>query len=410
MTGPSSDDWLNAPEAPRIVVIGHDPPRTRSRQQLIAAAGEKAAILSIPQAVCPNKTRDSASCWKNGLSRALAILKQQQRTSYAFRYRSLTAVLRSARCDLNSRISLRRLVLTDASVADKLTDATSNVYQQLAKTKDGTLSRQEILAIIGEELEPYYTNVVQALAVLKLVVRNKGFYGGISLSGIGDEPAPELDDEHKQRLRNQFSGETLKPTAKVKEAKTEAEEEKLEKQFYEPLKNYLEQSGLYNLVVVPKVTGQKWQNADLAGVSFERDLRYHSHIDLRITAFEVKRHFPGVENMQQAASYLLYAHASYLCYFDSQFKGTNIDSVVQRLRDEGVWDLAETFGIGLIVAYYAQETAKKLYFQTVRHVPYRECPPAQAERGIDLWLDANAKTAIKKAYVKQIQRLQSGLD
>lgn len=301
--------------------------------------------------------------------------------------------------------------MPDDTLIEQLVTVTAEVYQQLTKTKDGSLSRQQIVDTIGKDLQPYYTNLVQGLADLKLVVRNRGFYGGISLPGTEAEPDTELSEDHKESLRQLFSDTKLEPTTKLKKAGSDEEEEKLEKEFYYPLKDYLEKSGLYELVVVnPKIAGSKWENADLATVSLERDLRYHSHIDLRITAVEVKRQFPTAEHLQQAASYLVYAHASYLCYFDSQFRGTNIDLATQRLRDEGIWDLAETFGIGLIVAYYAQEKGKKLYFQTVRHVPYKSSAPAQVERGIDLWLNDAARGMIKKVYVKHMQRLQSGID
>ena len=305
----------------------------------------------------------------------------------------------------------RCATMANNELVNSLVEKSGEVYSRLTSTKDYTLSRQQILETIGEELQPYYTNLVQGLADLKLVVRNRGYYGGISLAATEDEHPAELTAEHRDRLHALFSEIDLKPTTKIKKAANEEEDEKLEKQFYDPLKDYLEKSGLYELVVVnPKTSGSKWENADIATVSFERELRFHSNIDLRVTAIEVKRHFPSAEHVQQAASYLVYAHASYLCYFDSQFRGTNIDTAIQRLRDEGIWDLAETFGIGLIVAYYAQETGTKLHFQTVRHVPYRNSAPAQAERGIDLWLDETAKKTIKRVYVKHVQRLLSGLD
>lgn len=301
--------------------------------------------------------------------------------------------------------------MASEELTKQLIDKTVEVYKMLTDAKDENLSRQEIIEAIGKDLEPYYTNVVQGLADLKLAVRKRGFYGGVSLPGTGEPPRQELTDDDKEALRKLFADGNLKPTAKIKDAASEEEEERLEKEFYRPLKDYLEKSGLYEIVVInSKISGTKWENADLATVSFERDLRFHSHIDLRMTAVEVKRHFPTAENLQQAASYLVYANASYLCYFDSQFRGKDIDTAVQRLRDQGIWDLAETFGVGLIVSYYAQEGGKKLYFQTVRHIPYKESAPIQVERGIELWLDDTARRIIKKAYVRHIQRLQSGLD
>ena len=300
--------------------------------------------------------------------------------------------------------------MANENLVAKLVEKTSEVYGRLSKSKEGVLSRQEILEVIGESLHPFYTNLVQGLADLKLVVRNRGYYGGISLMAGSDCELVDLSEEQLILLRDQYSELDLKQPVKPK-AVADEDDERLEKEFYSPLKDYLQKSGLYEIVVInSKKCGSKWENADLATVSLERDLRFHSQIDLRLTAIEVKRYFPTAENLQQAASYLVYAHASYLCYFDSQFHGTNIDIAVQRLRDEGIWDLAETFNVGLIVAYHPQEKSRKLSFQTVRHVPYKNSPPAQAERGIDLWLDDSSKTTIKRVYVKHIQRLQSGID
>ena len=301
--------------------------------------------------------------------------------------------------------------MANENLVTALIEKSSEVYTKLRNASDSTLSRQQVLEIIGPDYEPYYSNVVQGLAALKLVVRSRGYYGGVSPVPSGESTAPELTAEQRTYLSEHFDPKEMQPTTKIEKAASGAEEQKLEKEFYDPLKDYLEKAGLYEIVnVSANLGGFKWENADLAAISFERELRYHSHIDLHLTAFEVKRRFPTAENVQQAASYLVYGHASYLCYFDDRFRGTNVDIAVHRLRDEGIWDLAESFGVGLIVSYYAQENGTKLYFQTVRHVPYKESPPTQVERGIHLWLTDDARSTLRKAYVKHIQRIQANLD
>jgi|GEM_PF-2057377 len=290
------------------------------------------------------------------------------------------------------------------AVLDELTEVVLHILESLKASSTNSLSRQEILELVPKEYEQFYSNIVQSLADMKLVVRNRGYYGGVTLL-VNDEQISSIPESTIKRKVRSILTESIN-VQKVEREVSEEESERLEREMYGPLKDYLEKSGLYELVVAnPKLRGGGWANADLAAVSFERELKYHSHIDLRLTAFEVKRTFPKVKDLQQTASYLVYSHAAYLCYYDAHFKGSNIDGAVQRLRDEGIWDLAEIFGIGLIVAYNAQKGKSKFYFQTVRHVPWKDSSPKQIEAGMDLWLDDAEEDAIRAALRRHIQRV-----
>lgn len=296
-------------------------------------------------------------------------------------------------------------------LTETLIAKTEDVYSRLITSSDESLTKAEIIEILGAEYGAYYTFVVQGLADLKKAVRNRGYHGGITVNYGIKGLRQKLTDSNRKALVQYFGDAPLQTTQEEKPVASEKQDAKLEADFYNPLKDYLERSGLYEIVSVnPKLQGSKWENADLASVSYETDLRYHSTVDLRLNAFEVKRGFPSVENIQQTAAYLLYANASYICYYDDRFKGTNIDLVVQRLRDEGIWDLLITFGLGAIVSYRAQEKGSNLYFQTVREAPLHPVEPIRIERGIELWLDEPARSLIRKELVRQTQRISTLLD
>ena len=293
-------------------------------------------------------------------------------------------------------------------IPQTLLEKAQDVYARLLTSEGESLSRAAILEILGDEYSAYYTFVVQGLAEIKKVVRKRGAGGGVTVNQGVQGLVKELRTDNIKSLTRYFKEAPLQVTIAEAPASTPKQEQKLESEFYKPLQDYLERSGLYEHVCINgSLAGSKWENADLAAVSYENELKFHPSIGMRLTAFEVKRGFPTIENIQQAAAYLLFAHSSYIVYYDDRFRGTNIDIPVARLRDEGLWDLITTFGLGTIVSYRAQEKGTNLYFQMIREAPIQQPQLLMIEKGIELWLNKETKKAIRTTLARQMQKTSS---
>ncbi|TGL55278.1 hypothetical protein EHQ61_00785 [Leptospira wolffii] len=296
-------------------------------------------------------------------------------------------------------------------IKELLIEKTKEIYNSLLTSENQTLTKSQILDLLGTDLQSYYTYIIQGLTELKKVTRNQGYHGGISVNYGIKGLRQELNVANLNNLSLYYKKLDIEVTEDVEKPVSIKQEEKLEESFYPHLKDYLERTGLYEIVDInPKKQGGKWENADLALVSYESDLRFHGSIDLRLTAVEVKRGFPTVENIQQAAAYLLYANRSYICYFDDRFKGTNVDLVVSRLRDEGVWSLINSFGLGIIVSYKPTIKSEIPQFQTIKEAPYKNIDLLNIERGIELWINEESKLIIRKALARQHSKVSTLLE
>ena len=77
------------------------------------------------------------------------------------------------------------------------------------------------------------------------------------------------------------------------------------------------------------------------------------------------------------------------------------------MRDEGIWDLASTFSIGLIVAYHPQERSKKTRFLSLKEAPDNSLDPTSIEEGIDFLVSVSGKKELADALNKQIVKFLS---
>lgn len=181
----------------------------------------------------------------------------------------------------------------------------------------------------------------------------------------------------------------------------------LEKKLYGPLQNYLKNK-FDHVDIAARLRGTQWQNTDLVAINYQNELQYHSGIELRVTAFEVKRTMVLPPCVQQAASYLPYANAAYLCYVHLGYRGKNADEIEKSLKEREIWGLLETTGIGLIVVYFSQEKSEKSFynpqFQIIRAAPHHDRQPSAIERGIELWAQPDTQLAIRSALSDQIAK------
>lgn len=290
----------------------------------------------------------------------------------------------------------------NVNMKETLIQATERIYLEIARQTSSSLTKQEIKEILGNKLDSFYTNVVQVLVDTGQFIRVRGYYGGVKLNPMMDRS--DLPDwlNVKQGIEQSFRDISFETPIEATKSEDVEKEDKKERELYKPLQDYLVRTGLFEIVdIAARLQGAKWQNADLVGINYLSDSRYHAEIEIRVTAFEVKRTFPSVQSVQQTSSYLTFANAAYLCYVDEQFRGNGMDDVVSRLRDEGLWDQIEQVNIGVIVMYYPQEKSHKPRFQTVRYVPFAPRSIGQIEQGIDLWATDDTKVRLRRIVADQ---------
>jgi hypothetical protein len=286
--------------------------------------------------------------------------------------------------------------------SDKMLEKATEVYEELKRSDHSSLTKEEVLSVLGDEYIPYYSYIVTGLASIKKIRKKTGRTGGIELN-TGKAIQDQITDSNQRTLGKYFSGLGVNFSSTKN-----GEKSSLESSLYEPLKEYLEEMGIYNLVEnrANLRSGNKWENADLVAAKYTQ-LTYHVGIFPKLTCIEVKSVFPSITDIQQTASYLRYCNSAYLCFFDREFTGKNYDDLTTKVRDEGVWDLASTFEIGLIVAYHPQERSKKTRFLLLKEAPDTSLDPTAIEEGIDLLVSDFGKKELTEALNKQIVKFLS---
>ena len=227
---------------------------------------------------------------------------------------------------------------------DHLLTATKQVYKKLQENGD-VLTGAQIEELLGQD-KSMSSRVVSILSETPYA---KKYYNGLKLDAAVEKP-PALIEEEIIIHTNSFSYNQ----------EEYSEEDFLEDKLYGPLQNYLKDK-FDHVDIAARLRGTRWQNADLVAISYQKELQYHSGIELRVTAFEVKRSMVSPQCVQQAASYLPYANAAYLCYVHLGYRGRNADEIETSLKEREIWGLLETTGIGLIVVYFSQEKSEKSF-------------------------------------------------
>lgn len=279
------------------------------------------------------------------------------------------------------------------------------VFNALLKTESKILTKIQILQILDKDFHPYYSYLVSALASIGKIIRKAGRTGGIELRTV-QGMKPELVEDNYKKLEDYFKSiEIIKPITEVKETLSDAGI-KAEKDLYPSLKAYLEKLGMFDRVEINAQTrtGGKWENVDLVCVKIHT-LKYHFGIYPKLTGIEVKREFPNITHIQQTASSLRYCHSAYLCFYDADYRGKDVDILLQKLRDEEIWELSNVFTIGLLVAYKPQAKSTNIRYQLIKEAPETPLDFTSVEDGIDLLLSAEAKNELIKKLREQYKSI-----
>ena len=286
---------------------------------------------------------------------------------------------------------------------DELVRFSKEVFRRLVKNDDA-LTKQEVLEILGKDNHEHYSLVVGALADAEKITKKSGRTGGIEFK-------PGQARQRKLVPKNLRALEAYFQAADISESEipdTGTMDDDKEKGLYEPLRRYLEKSGLYTIVEVignDRSGGGKWKNPDVVALNYSPRLKYHAGIHPKLTAFEVKYHWPTITALQQAASYLRFCHATYLCFRDSAYTGKKFDKLSARLRDDEIWEWASVYNVGLIVAFNKQERSTAPDFHIVKEAPDVVLDPETVEQGISTYLSQDIQRELVDAVRRQLKAI-----
>ena len=274
---------------------------------------------------------------------------------------------------------------------DQLVEYAKKVYEKLQENGD-VLTGSQIEELLGQD-KSMRSRVVSILSETPYA---KKYYNGLKLDAAVENPPALIEKEIITHTNSYLYNQ-----------EESSEEDFLEDKLYRPLQNYLKNK--FNHVdIAARLRGTRWQNADLVAISYQKELQYHSGIELRVTAFEVKRTMVTRQCVQQAASYLEYANAAYLCYVHLGYRGKNANEIEKSLKEREIWGLLETTGIGLIVVYFSQKQSERRFyspqFQIIRAASHHDRQPSAIERGIELWAHPNTQRDIRSALSDHIAK------
>ena len=277
-------------------------------------------------------------------------------------------------------------------LSNQVIEYAKSVYEKLVSSK--AMSKKDIEKLLSPNND-VYDQVKSMLSNTEYVITRSGYHGGLAIDPAIDKPPTTVSPDDLRKISEALQGPNQ-----------DADEKEKERELYKPLQSYLEKSNSFDVVDIgAKLQGEKWQNADLVAISYQKELHYHSGIELDVTAFEVKKGMVDPPMVQQAASYLPYSNASYLCYVHKGDNPKKPDEIRKSLAISGIWSLVEIAGIGLIVAYKPTIKSPSHQFQIVRQAPYSFKRPSELEQGIELWADEDTKEKIKKMANKQIVKI-----
>ena len=292
---------------------------------------------------------------------------------------------------------------------DELLDQVKAVFQSLLN-HDDRLTKQQILEVIGPNHDGSYGVVVDALANIGKITKISGRAGGIRYSPAKARQR-RLTQSNLNQLRKFLSDSDLEvpevPAEDTQDNET-IQYQRSEETLYSPLQQYLLEGGEYDFVEEYGDTrggGGTWKNPDLIALSYSANLKYHAGLNPKVTAIEVKYHWPTIKDLQQTASYLRFCHRTYICFYDSTYKGSDVNRIITKLKNEEIWEWSDLYGCGIIVAFRRQHRSTDFAFQTVREAPHTMVDPDTLEQGIDTYFSESTTKALTEAMRKHIKSL-----
>lgn len=270
---------------------------------------------------------------------------------------------------------------------------------------DDQLSKQEVIELIGEENANYYSVIVEALANIGKIIKAQGRSGGIRYRSVQKQQR-SITVSNQKKLEILFGSDELEiPEIEYLENDDEPySNDKDENDLYNPLKDYLDTSGYYDFVeVFGNARGGKgqWKNPDIVALSCAYKYKYHIGLYPKITTFEVKKQWPTIRDIQQTASYYRFSHFSYLCFFDGSYKGSDVNRITEKIKNEEIWDWAQTYNVGLIVCFKKQDRSIGYAFQTIKECTQKNIEFSDVEQAIETYFSEDVQKSLQER-MKQI--------
>ena len=264
---------------------------------------------------------------------------------------------------------------------------------------DDQLTKQQVLEIVGQKNENYYGIIIDALAEIGKITKVQGRSGGIQYRAV-QKQTRTITTSNMKKLDAIFSSDDIEIPAIGSDEDEEAyTNDKAEQDIYLPLKTYLESLGYYKHVEIfgdARGGKGKWKNPDIVALQYSNNYKYHIGLFSQIYSFEVKKQWPSIRDIQQAASYFRYCHASYLCFFDESYKGSDVNKIIQKIKNEEIWDWAIATNIGLIVCFKKQDRSLEYAFQTILESKIQIVEYDIVEQSIDTYFNHETKEELRK--------------
>lgn len=284
---------------------------------------------------------------------------------------------------------------------DDLIELSKKLVKELSNN-DGELTREAVSKILGNN-SGYYSIVVSALVYIRKINRIKGRNGGIRFRSVQGQQK-KLTKANLKALSEYYS-KAGTPTPVTIEP--EIKYEKVEEQFYEQLKNYLLDTGDFDVVEIYGNSrgGGLYENVDVISIVYQSGLKYNLHLVPELASYEVKAKWPDIKDVQQAASYLRFSQRAFLCFYYETYRG-DYDGICTELKDQGIWDWTDLYKIGIIVIYKKQDRSSNYSFQRIKEAPYNNFVDVTSiDTAIEKYFSDKSKKDIREIIKKQIKDL-----
>ena len=211
-------------------------------------------------------------------------------------------------------------------VKTALTPSAKRILSYLEEHKSGSHRRIKASLKMSDD---DYNDARQALLELGRAAKFSCYAGGLKLPESDTSKLPGVDSGQLEAAKKRSEDEI---------AKSEARQERLERDLYPYVKKWATTTGGYEKVAVvgDNHARDKWENPDLVAV-IENDLDWLTGVDIEVTSFEVKLSL-DVFGLWQAAHYRFFSHYVYLAVYEPP----------EDVKANRLYDRAVQLGLGIL--------------------------------------------------------------
>jgi len=253
------------------------------------------------------------------------------------------------------------------------------IAEQLFKSPELKLTKEELFFIITSEAEEYSRQIVNGVIAIDKIQKARGPRGGIEYVHKKNG-SPRLTKAERSQIEKTIA-ENLKKTAK--KTKNKQPEALVEAGFFEYLKGMRTAGGIIINSRSSARSRGKWHNVDGYEIRTLK-LKYHFLYKPFLTCFEVKANFPTEMDMAQTRKYLDFSNQAYLVFNDRR----SLKEVSDELFDRGLLKPSDSIGV-----YYTQDN---IDYRRLKKAVYTQLNEKLVDEAIDELLSKDDKVALKK--------------